>query len=107
MAIRKINAVAFIGRGAEGKDVEEMQKLLQLSGSNIQVNGKYTIGMVSAVKAFQKKNNLPETGAIDAKTKKALESLKKKPVKRTPAKKPVDKKPALAKPVRRVNKKTK
>lgn len=111
MAIRKINEVAFIGYGAEGKDVEEMQKLLQLSGSNIKVTGKYTIGMVSAVRAFQKKNKLPVTGAIDVKTMKALEGLKKKPVKRAPVKKsvvkPVIKKTTLAKPVRRVNKKAK
>ena len=54
--------------GMEGKMVADAQKALQKAGSTIKVNGKYTIGMVSAVKAFQKRNTLKVTGIIDAKT---------------------------------------
>lgn len=54
--------------GDEGKKVEEAQKLLQKAGSSIQINGKFTIGMASAVKAFQKKNKLKVTGIIDIQT---------------------------------------
>ena len=54
--------------GAEGKEVKECQKALKQAGSTIQITGKFTIGMVSAVKSFQKKHGLKITGAIDAKT---------------------------------------
>lgn len=88
--------------GAEGKEVAEMQKALQKAGSTIKVNGKYTIGMTSAVKAFQKRNKLQVTGTIDAKTKaKLMEYLK--PAKK-PAKKPavtVIVKPAAKKPAKK------
>lgn len=84
--------------GAEGKEVAEMQKALQKAGSTIKVNGKYTIGMTSAVKAFQKKNKLPVTGVIDAKTKAKLMAILK------PVKKPAVKvivKPAPKKPIKK------
>ena len=77
--------------GMEGKEVEKMQKALQKSGSTVKVTGKYHIGMVSAVKAFQKRNNLKVTGTIDAKTKAKLEELLK------PAKKVSIRKPAVKK----------
>lgn len=61
--------------GATGEDVKTMQKALQKAGSTIKVTGEYTIGMVSAVKSFQKKNGLKVTGTIDAKTKTKLDAL--------------------------------
>ena len=54
--------------GEAGGRVTKAQKLLAKAGSKIKPNGVYTIGMVSAVKAFQKKHKLPVTGVIDAKT---------------------------------------
>lgn len=54
--------------GDQGKDVETAQKQLQKAGSSIQVTGSFTIGMVTAVKAWQKKNGLEATGIIDQKT---------------------------------------
>ena len=72
--------------GAEGKAVEEAQKLLQKAGSTIKVNGKYTVGMISAVKAFQKKHKLPVTGKIDTKTQNKLNEYKKPMKKPTAAK---------------------
>ena len=68
--------------GDENKDVMEAQKLLKATGSKIQLSGKFTIGMVSAVKAFQKKNGLAVTGKIDSKTMNKLKAAAK-PVKKT------------------------
>lgn len=68
--------------GDDCKEVMEAQKLLKAAGSTITVNGKYTIGMVSAVKAFQKKNGLNVTGKIDAKTMNKLKTFAK-PAKKT------------------------
>lgn len=83
--IRKILG-SVLKYGDSGKNVADAQELLRLAGSKIKVNGEFTIGMVTAVKAFQKKNKLKITGTIDQKTwEKLLEY--KKPVKKAPAKK--------------------
>lgn len=66
--------------GDKGTNVRECQKLLKAAGSTLKVDGKFGIGMVSAVRAFQKKNALPVTGIIDAKTYKKLSA--KKPAKK-------------------------
>ena len=87
----EIEMAKVIGYGAEGKEVMEAQKLLQAYGSKIKADGKYTIGMVSAVKAFQKKHNLSATGAIDSKTMTKLKTYAK------PAKKPAAKTAKTAK----------
>lgn len=50
------------------KQILRAQVYLKESGSNLEVNGEYTIGMVSAVRSFQKKNGLEPTGKIDRKT---------------------------------------
>lgn len=75
--------------GAEGRDIMEIQQLLKEAGSTIKVNGKYTIGMLTAVKCFQKKNGLAVTGKIDLKTMNKLKTYSKpvKPVKETAVKK--------------------
>ena len=73
-------AVVFkpIKMGAKGKAVSDIQKLLQKAGSTIKVTGEFGIGMLSAVKAFQKKNGLKITGVVDKKTLDKLSALKKK-----------------------------
>ena len=73
-------AVVFkpIKLGAKGKAVSDIQKLLQKAGSTIKVNGEFGIGMLSAVKAFQKKNGLKVTGTVDKKTLDKLSTYKKK-----------------------------
>lgn len=88
----RINKVAVIRYGAEGKDVEKLQKQLQAAGSKIKVNGKYTIGMMTAVKAFQKKHGLPVTGEVDAKTMDKLKTYDKTAKVAPAVKKPVVKK---------------
>lgn len=50
------------------KKIMIAQICLREDGSKIELNGEYTIGMVSAVAAFQKRNGLEVTGKIDRKT---------------------------------------
>lgn len=76
--------------GEAGARITKAQKLLARAGSSIKPNGVYTIGMVSAVKAFQKKHKLPVTGVIDAKTMNKLAEYDK------PAKKVTTRKPATS-----------
>lgn len=49
-------------------DVKKASTLLGKHGSKIQPTNVFTIGMRSAVVAFQKKHNLKPTGIIDKKT---------------------------------------
>lgn len=70
-----------IGFGTFGKEVEAIRKQLALAGSTIKPVKTYTIGMFSAVKAFQKKNGLPVTGIVDKPTWNKLMSVK--PVRKT------------------------
>lgn len=72
--------------GSEGLQVKEAQEMLRKAGSNVKTTGMYTIGMYSAVKAFQKKNGLKQTGEIDNTTWKKLLVYKKKIVKMGPNK---------------------
>ena len=69
--------IKVMSYGAEGKEVADVQRLLQSVGSTIKVNGKYTIGRTSAVKAFQRRHNLPVTGKVDSKTLRKLKTCAK------------------------------
>lgn len=51
-----------------GPNVAAARKLLAKAGSSIKPGKKFDIGMLSAVKSFQKKNGLQVTGVIDKKT---------------------------------------
>lgn len=73
--------------GAQGKEVCDCQKALHLAGSTIKITGKFGIGMMSAVKAFQKKNNLKVTGEIDSKTMTKLNEYLAPKAKKTTSKK--------------------
>lgn len=68
--------------GEKSARVLKAQRLLRKAGSAIQETGEFSLGMVSAVKAFQKKNGLKETGVIDIRTWNKLEELGK-PAKKT------------------------
>lgn len=68
--------------GAEGKEVVEAQVMLQRAGSKIKATGKYTIGMISAVRAFQKKNGIEVTGRLDSKTMRKLRPYGRKTTKK-------------------------
>lgn len=73
MPITKKKALQY---GDEGTLVKKYQTILAKTGSKIKPNGKFTIGMVSAVRAFQKKNGLAVTGILDAKTMAKLDAFK-------------------------------
>lgn len=77
--------------GEKSDRVKKAQKLLAKAGSSIKPNGVYSIGMVTAVKAFQKKHKLEVTGVIDAKTMTKLAEYD------VPAKKTTTRKPASRK----------
>lgn len=51
-------------------------ELLRAHGSTIKDTDKFTIGVKTAVKAFQKKNGLEETGIVDRKTWRKLKAKK-------------------------------
>lgn len=70
-----------------GAQVKEAQELLKKAGSSIKVTGTFSIGMLSAIKAFQKKNGLKVTGTIDSATMKKLQSFKAKKIVKMGAKK--------------------
>lgn len=54
------------------KIIRKAQIYLRNAGSKITVNGKFTIGMTTAVSAFQRKHDLTVTGELDALTWRAL-----------------------------------
>ena len=62
----------------EGPNVKAAQELLKRAGSSIKVNGIYSVGMMSAVRSFQRKNGLKVTGIIDSDTWKKLVAVKAK-----------------------------
>ena len=68
MATKKKVTYPELKRGAEGELVIQLQDLLSKAGSKIKVSGVFGIGTYSAVKAFQKKNNLEVTGVVNKKT---------------------------------------
>lgn len=74
MAVKKV--ITFkLKLKDEGKDVLLVQQMLAKLGSKIKETGVYTIGMMSAVRSFQKKNGLKVTGVVDQKTWDALKAL--------------------------------
>ena len=62
----------------KGPQIKVAQELLKKAGSTIKITGVFSIGMLSAVRAFQKKNGLKVTGIIDNATWKKLMSVKTK-----------------------------
>ena len=56
----------------EGYRVEKIAQMLRKHGSSIKDTKKFTIGMKTAVKSFQKKHNLIPTGDVDRETWKEL-----------------------------------
>ena len=54
------------------KKIRKAQIFLRNAGSRIMVNGKFTIGMTTALSSFQRKHDLPVTGELDILTWRAL-----------------------------------
>jgi len=55
-----------ISMGDESEIVKDIQERLALLGSKVQATGKFGIGMLSAVKSWQRKNKLQVTGNVSA-----------------------------------------
>lgn len=72
--------------GDKGPNVKRVQEMLRKTGSAVQASGEFTIGMLSAVRSFQKKNGLAVTGIVNKKTWDKLYAATHA-VKRTTAKK--------------------
>lgn len=53
---------------SKGKKVQKASVLLANHGSKLKQTSEYTVAMVSAVMAFQRRNGLEVTGVIDWKT---------------------------------------
>lgn len=68
MAVKKAKPEWEMKLNDKGANVKKAQQLLQKHGSAIKVTGVFTIGMLSAIKCFQKKNGLDVTGKMDKKT---------------------------------------
>lgn len=73
-----VNYEKPIRLGSDAPQVKAAQKMLAAHGSTIKPNGIFGIGMLSAVKAFQKRVGLKITGVIDKKTWDKLAGVKKK-----------------------------
>lgn len=65
MALKTFKTIKI---GDKGSEVKKICAALKKNGSTIKPTDEYTIGMLSAVRAFQKKQGLPVTGVVDKKT---------------------------------------
>lgn len=70
---RKIALPVYSQQGSSGREVEEIQKVLQEWGLfKGEITGYFGTATESALKAYQKTNNLPETGVADEETLKKM-----------------------------------
>ena len=74
--------------GEKSGRVAKARKLLAKAGSTLKEGDTFDIGMLSAVKAFQKRMGLQVNGAVDAATMNALSAFDKPVKKKTASKKP-------------------
>ena len=71
----EVSTSTTLKRGSKGEEVKKLQRRLkELGYYNSTIDGEYGSGTVTAVKAFQKKNDLEQTGTADATTLKKLNS---------------------------------
>ncbi len=73
----KLNGRDYTMANYTEAEITRAQKLLQQTGSTVKVNGKFTIGMSTAIYTFQRKAGIPVTGELDAETWKALKKAAK------------------------------
>lgn len=68
-----VSIPVYSGQGSKGTEVEEIQKALKERGLfKGEITGYFGTATETALKAYQKKNNLPETGIADETTLKKL-----------------------------------
>ena len=68
MATKKSTPEWEMELGSKGTNVKKAQEMLRKLGSTVKVTGEFAIGMMSAVRSFQKKNGLAVTGIVNKKT---------------------------------------
>lgn len=68
MATKKSTPEWEMELGSKGTNVKKAQEMLRKLGSTVKVTGEFNIGMLSAVRSFQKKNGLAVTGIVNKKT---------------------------------------
>ncbi len=62
------NLAGTVTRGASGKTVRQIQEWLTLNGVQLKIDGSYGPATQAAVRLFQKKMKLPETGSVEQST---------------------------------------
>ncbi len=67
--------MSTLRKGSTGTAVRELQKLLNLTGAGLTVDGDFGTKTLNAVKAFQKENGLTVDGVVGAKTWAKLKAL--------------------------------
>lgn len=67
--------MSTLRKGSSGTEVREAQRLLNLAGAGLTVDGKFGQKTVNAVKDFQRKNNLNADGVIGSSTWAKLRAL--------------------------------
>ncbi|WP_392508886.1 peptidoglycan-binding protein [Naumannella halotolerans] len=71
---------ALLAKGDSGDEVKDLQaRLKQIAWWNGKISGEYDDQTVSAIKGFQAKRELPETGEVDQKTLDALHDMTREP----------------------------
>jgi|GEM_PF-270707 len=63
----------------KGEEVKKLQRLLNLDGHGLTVDGSFGLGTLSAVKAFQKKYKLKIDGVVGQQTNTMLLQIEKRP----------------------------
>lgn len=70
--LRRGGSTRVVAKGNEGPMARQAQKHLKAIGHPVKVNGKFDDMTEAAVREFQAKHGLPETGVVDAMTMGAL-----------------------------------
>lgn len=91
----------MLARGAEGKRVEALQKMLMAHGINPgPIDGLFGPKTEAAVRRFQEKAGLQVDGIVGPHTRKALQpQVQAAPAPKPPAPKPLNPKPPAPKPL--------
>lgn len=76
---RLVNTKRTLARGAGGEAVTRLQELLKAAGQELSVDGDFGPGTERALRAWQRKNNLPVTGEVDEATRAGLDAARPKP----------------------------
>lgn len=68
-----------IRRNMGGDHVKELQRLLNRQGANLDVDGKFGPKTQAAVREFQERSRMPQSGVVDKRTLESLERARPRP----------------------------